>query len=189
MKHEISSKEPARRCRLSEYVEIIKTMECDVELNFSTNADGSDYYGITLKKLFDGEVLLLGHYGAMSTSLLNLVNENEDQEIIDWLSYCTNCNDDDYIYIFDSLPNNLKEKYDEHIVSSFLYYMWNAWHKEECKIVFGWQWEHFWSKWIHHAKETAKGAAEKFYADLSDNYRTKLVRRACEIYDRDSRRE
>ena len=35
----------------------------------------------------------------------------------------------------------------ENAVSSFFYYMWNAWSKEECKIVFGGMYKHFWEKW------------------------------------------
>lgn len=81
------------------------------------------------------------------------------------------------------------EESKENIVSSFFFYMWNAWWKEECKIVFGWEYEHFWSKWIHHTKEDTSGAAEKFYADLTTNNRVKLVKRACEVYDGNKRRE
>lgn len=32
----------------------------------------------------------------------------------------------------------------ENSVSSFFYYMWNAWSKEECEIVFGGMCKHFW---------------------------------------------
>ena len=32
-------------------------------------------------------------------------------------------------------------------VSSFHYYMWNAWGEEECKITFGGAYKHFWEKW------------------------------------------
>ena len=35
----------------------------------------------------------------------------------------------------------------ENAVSSFFYYMWNAWSKEECKVVFGGMYKHFWEKW------------------------------------------
>ena len=35
----------------------------------------------------------------------------------------------------------------ENAVSSFFYYMWNAWSKEECKVVFGDMYLHFWDKW------------------------------------------
>ena len=36
----------------------------------------------------------------------------------------------------------------ENAVSSFFYYMWNAWSKEECKAVFGDMYRHFWDKWL-----------------------------------------
>lgn len=77
----------------------------------------------------------------------------------------------------------------ENIVSSFFFYMWNSWRKEECQAAFGWEWEHFWNIWTHHAKDTARGATEKFYADLTTNNRAKLVSRACLVYNGDVRRK
>lgn len=82
-----------------------------------------------------------------------------------------------------------KTELQENSISSFFYYMWNAWREEECRTVFGWEHDHFWSKWIHHAKETPSGTAEKFYADLSTGSRVKLVKRACEVYDGNKRKE
>lgn len=32
----------------------------------------------------------------------------------------------------------------ENTVSSFFYYMWNAWSEEECKTVYGGMYPHFW---------------------------------------------
>lgn len=32
----------------------------------------------------------------------------------------------------------------ENAVSSFFYYMWNAWSMEECKAVYGGMYPHFW---------------------------------------------
>lgn len=80
----------------------------------------------------------------------------------------------------------LPERTHENIVSSFFFYMWNSWDKEECNLVFGCQTEHFWSKWCSYAGPSATGAAERFYSALSDNYRRKLVERACTVYDGDS---
>lgn len=77
----------------------------------------------------------------------------------------------------------------ENIVSSYYYYMWNAWCEEECRIVFasvGYQ--HFWEKWGAATKPTVYGAAEKFYAELSGDSRTLLVNRACEVYNGGKRR-
>lgn len=82
-----------------------------------------------------------------------------------------------------------ESKYKETIVSSFFYYMWNAWDKSECQKVFGWEYNHFWSKWVHFTKDTAWGAAEKFYAELCHNNREKLVNHACLIYDGNRRKE
>ena len=49
-------------------------------------------------------------------------------------------------------------------VSSFHYYMWNAWGEEECKITFGGAYKHFWEKWNVLASKSILGAAERFYA-------------------------
>ena len=71
----------------------------------------------------------------------------------------------------------------ENIVTSFFFYMWNAWGEEECKIVFGNMSGHFWEKWCSFCNKTASGAAEKFYSNLSDDNRRLLVERAVALYD------
>ena len=63
----------------------------------------------------------------------------------------------------------------ENAVSSFFYYMWNAWSKEECKVVFGDMYRHFWDKWSVSADNAIFGAAERFFAGLSENYQKLLV--------------
>lgn len=59
----------------------------------------------------------------------------------------------------------------ENAVSSFFYYMWNAWSKEECKAVFGDMYRHFWDKWSALADKSIFGAAERFFAELSETTR------------------
>lgn len=73
-------------------------------------------------------------------------------------------------------------------VTSFFYYMWNRWSEEECKIVFKngtAEWQHFWRKWCeaYDMMKGPRGAAEFFYAHLSDTNRELLVRRALEVYN------
>ena len=84
-----------------------------------------------------------------------------------------------------------KERKDEYNVSSFFYYMWNDWCKDECQKVFtgsGTNWQHFWSKWCGYCEDYGvHGAAERFYAALSDGNRRLLVKRALEVRDGDSR--
>lgn len=36
----------------------------------------------------------------------------------------------------------------ENAVSSFFYYMWNAWSMEECKVVYGGMFLHFWENGV-----------------------------------------
>ena len=68
-------------------------------------------------------------------------------------------------------------------VSSFFYYMWNAWSEDECKVVYGEMSRHFWRKWSQMTDKGVFGAAERFYAELTDHYREKLVERAVSLYD------
>ena len=49
-------------------------------------------------------------------------------------------------------------------VSSFFYYMWNAWSEDECKVVYGEMYRHFWEKWSQMTDKGIFGAAERFYA-------------------------
>ena len=69
----------------------------------------------------------------------------------------------------------------ENAVSSFFYYMWNAWSKEECKAVFGDMYRHFWDKWSALADKSIFGAAERFFAELSENNQKLLVERAVTL--------
>lgn len=71
----------------------------------------------------------------------------------------------------------------ENAVSSFFYYMWNAWSREECKIVFGGMHLHFWKKWNAQAEKSIYGAAERFYSELSENNQKLLAERAVSLYD------
>lgn len=72
----------------------------------------------------------------------------------------------------------------ENIVSSFFYYMWNTWSREECEAI---QWtcepDHIWRKWGEACDCGARGAAEKFYMELSDTNRQALVERATTLYN------
>ena len=73
-------------------------------------------------------------------------------------------------------------------VTSFFFYMWNAWCKEECEKAFEksqCEWQHFWNKWCaFYNQYGSDGAIPRFYAELSDYNRDLLVKRATELYDR-----
>ena len=93
-------------------------------------------------------------------------------------------------------PENLKnEVYNEigtNFVTSFHYYMWNAWCKKECEVVFQDKimCEHFWTKWVCLSeKYDSLAAVSSFYAELSNEYRYNLVSRAIELYDGSKKRE
>ncbi|MEG1289518.1 MAG: hypothetical protein RRY36_09480 [Bacteroidaceae bacterium] len=75
-------------------------------------------------------------------------------------------------------------------VQSFFYYMWNAWNKKECELVFKEQgWVHIWSKWIAEHEKGVRGASERFFCELDSENQSLLVERACELYDGRARRE
>lgn len=65
----------------------------------------------------------------------------------------------------------------ENTVSSFFYYMWNAWSEEERKAVYGGMYPHFWEKWCVATDKGTFGAAERFYLELSEDNRRILVER------------
>ena len=84
---------------------------------------------------------------------------------------------------------NLHMKYTaDNTVSSFFYYMWNVWSEEECKVVYGDMHRHFWEKWCQMTDKGVFGAAERFYAELTDHYREKLAGRAVALYDGKAKR-
>ncbi len=71
----------------------------------------------------------------------------------------------------------------ENIISGFFHYMWNTWSEDECKTVFKDTYPHFWDKWKDSACNSTCGAAERFYARLSDENRQMLIERAIKLYD------
>ena len=71
----------------------------------------------------------------------------------------------------------------ENAVSSFFYYMWNAWCEEECRTSIQGNAPTLWEKWSLMTDKGIFGAAERFYAELTDRYREKLVERAVSLYD------
>lgn len=70
------------------------------------------------------------------------------------------------------------------IVNSLFFYGWNRWSKDECELIFGYQSEHIWSKWIQNCRRLGgpAGAFELLYRDLSDNNRCQLIERALHCY-------
>ena len=58
----------------------------------------------------------------------------------------------------------------ENAVSSFFYYMWNAWCEEECRTVFKEMHPHFWEKWSLMTDKGIFGAAERFYAEQTSDF-------------------
>ncbi len=74
-------------------------------------------------------------------------------------------------------------------VSSFYYYMWNAWGKEECAIAFkdaACGWMHLWDKFslYYNRFKDYDAAIGSFYANLSEDNQDLLVKRATELYNR-----
>lgn len=78
-------------------------------------------------------------------------------------------------------------------VSSFFYYMWNTWCKEECKATFinsNCPWQHFWAKYCdYYDKFGSDGAISVFFASINEEYQDLLVERATKMYDRKIRKQ
>lgn len=73
-------------------------------------------------------------------------------------------------------------------ISSFFFYMWNSWDENECKLIFGKGYKHYWSKWCSLSKPSPYGAAEKFFSELGENARDLLIKRATTLYEGKSKR-
>jgi len=77
----------------------------------------------------------------------------------------------------------MSNKTKSNIVTSYFFYMFCRWCREECVKVFpGYMTDHMWSKWVRCTTPSSSGAAERFYADLDEGNREKIVARACELY-------
>ncbi len=113
------------------------------------------------------------------------------EENLNYPYYCPNC--DENLFEFETKVKPKTQKADsekENIVSSYFFYMWNAWCEKECEIVFDWEFRHFLEKWKGICKtHSVYAAAERFYAELSTNNRAKLVNRACEVYNGNEQRK
>lgn len=182
-------KKPDKECTVLELANILLNMETEVELNFSGNKNGSDYWGAKKLALFGQEVIIFGCYGGPALQKYEL-QKDVLADMARHLCYHLNKQEDSAIYLFDIEKPGNRDEIQENIVSSFFFYMWNAWSRQECETVFGWEYRHFLDKWDGICKRhSVLAAAERFYAELSTSNRVKLVKRACEMYDGSRRRE
>lgn len=178
-------KQPTGYCTIHELAQRLLLLNIDEELNFSENPDGSDYWGGKSLKVFEQQIVVFGYYGGPSFQLYEL-EKNVLADMVRHLCYHLNKKEEDTIYTFDVAKPETKET----IVSSLFFYMWNGWCKEECETVFGYEFQHFWEKWCGICRVyKVYSATEKFYADLTQHNRVKLVNRACEVYDGSKRRQ
>lgn len=184
-----SEKQPTGQCTVQELAHRLLSLNTGEELNFSENPDGSDYWGAKYLEVFEQHIIIFGYYGG---PYIQLYETEKDvlSDMVRHLCYHLNKKEEEIIYTFDVAKQETNTSSKENIVSSFFFYMWNGWCKEECKIVFGWEFQHFWDKWCEMCKiYKVYSAAEKFYADLTEHNRVKLVNRACELYDGRARRK
>lgn len=70
-------------------------------------------------------------------------------------------------------------------VSTFFYYMWNAFNKEECLSLFGIDLGyHIWEQYKEIlVDQCGRGVIEELYSKIDDECRQKLVTRSKEVYD------
>lgn len=67
----------------------------------------------------------------------------------------------------------------------YLFYMWNAWSKDECMAIFGERFgEHIWNKWEKQCdRRGLDGAPAPFYANCDTEVRRKIIERAVAHYN------
>lgn len=182
-------KKPDKACTVQELAGILLDMEPETELNFSENKDGSGYWGAKKLILFEQEIIIFGCYGGPALQKYE-PGKDVPADMVRHLCYHLDKQEGSTVYLSDAKPSKNRKELQETIVSSFFYYMWNAWCKQECENTFGTEYLHFWTKWCGICeRHSIYGAAERYYAELGDNYRTRLVSRACEMYDGNSRRK
>lgn len=68
-------------------------------------------------------------------------------------------------------------------ICRFLDYMCHHWHADECELIFGDKWEHFWWKWKHNVDVDMEDAVCHFVYSLDEDNRYKLFYRAIHYYD------
>lgn len=67
----------------------------------------------------------------------------------------------------------------EQVVTTFMFYMFNVWCKDESIMLFGENLgTHVWNKWCGY-----EGRELLFYANLDQQRRSKIVARAIEYYN------
>ncbi len=182
-------KQPTGQCTVLELAKRLLDLNIGEEINFSENQDGSDYWGAKYMEVFEQQIILFGYYGGSHLQLYE-IEKDVLADMVRHLGYHLNKKEEDIIYTFDVIMNEDNISTKENIVSSFFFFMWNGWCKEECKIIFGWEFQHFWDKWCGMCKiYNVYSATEKYYADLTQGNRVKLVNRACEIYNGSERRK
>lgn len=173
---------PNDKCTVSELASILLGMEAETELNFSENKDGSDYWGAKKLVLFEQEIIIFGYYGGPAIQVY-VSAKDVLADMVRHLGFHLNKQENATIYLFDTEKRKNEGETQGNIVSSYFFYMWNAWSKQECEATFEYEYLHFWNKWCEICeKHSVYGAAERYYSELSDSYRIKLVSRACKVY-------
>lgn len=180
--------QPISNCTVKELASMIDALESGTELNFCLNPDGSDYWGVRVVQLFDSVVTLFGRYGEQFVEVYNDAEELTD--LTDKLVYHLEKEQYETVYLFQPQKDMTVEEMQENIVTSYFYYMWNAFSQTESDQIFGYLSQHMTDKWNSICKRhSVYSAAERLYADLTQDNRLKLVTRACLQYNGNSKRK
>ena len=170
---------PVGNCTLSDLADKLLSLEPNTELNFSKNADGSDYYGAKRLTLFDCDLLMWGYYGHSYLYTFDY-SIGERSEIIEELKKEF---DSDEVYLFNQEQSQTQE---ENASLEIYTYLSKIWCKNECKIVFGNMWQHFWSKWTGFINtKSEEKAIIDFCGELTSHNWSKIVNRVKLLNSRD----
>lgn len=173
--NKIKRRIPVSNCTLSDLADKLLNIEPNTELNFSKNPDGSDYYGAKRISIFDCDILMWGYYGHSYLYTFDF-STGEKDDIIEALKKEF---DTDAVYLFEQEQSDIQEIHKRIEIYTYLSQIWN---KNECEIVFGNMWQHFWSKWLGWSRTKPMEEAIKIYCgELTPHNWSKIVNRVKQI--------
>jgi len=93
---------PNNQCTISELAVRLLDMEPNIEVNFSENEDGSEYWGAQKLLLFEQEVIIFGYYGGAALQMYE-VEHKVLSDMVMCLRYHLAKQENDIIYLFEKV--------------------------------------------------------------------------------------
>lgn len=99
---------PVSKCTVAELAQKLMDMDQYIEINFSVNEDGSDYFGAERHTMFECDMLYIGYYGHANIYSFDLAETNIEN-IINELKYEFH---NDTVYLFEIQKPNPYGKFE-----------------------------------------------------------------------------